>query len=253
MAAPKKQINSGPIWDQVDERSKKEIALRKPKKSEFNRAGKIADILEANFPEADCALNHANPFQLLVATILSAQCTDARVNMVTPALFKKYKTPSMFAAAPEGELENDIRSTGFFNSKAKALREASKGIIERFGGKVPVSIPEIQTLRGAARKTANVVRMHAFKLPGMAVDTHFSRISQRLELTESTDPEKIEFDVEALLPPERWTRFADAMILHGRKTCHARNPQCEVCPIFDLCPSGRIFLAERAQKKAPRR
>jgi endonuclease-3 len=238
---PTKPVKSRPdasAWADVDERLKQEVAKRKAKPAEVERAAKIAAELRKEFPEANCALHFTNAFELLVATILSAQCTDERVNKVTPALFKKYSSPAAFAASPPGELEEDIRSTGFYNAKAKSIREAARTLIENFGGKVPVKIEEIMTLRGAARKTANVVRMHAFGLPGLSVDTHFSRITQRLRLTKASDPEKIEFDIAALLPPAEWTKFADSVILHGRKTCSARAPKCDACRISSLCPSA---------------
>jgi len=241
-AGPKSRLlpmhANSPVWDQVDSRAKEEVAKRRPKPAEVERANKIARRLFEEFPKAGCALHYTTPFELLVATILSAQCTDERVNLTTPALFKKYPTPQHFADAPPGELEQDIRSTGFFNAKAKSIRETARMIVENFNGEVPVAMEDLITLRGAARKTANVVRMHAFNLPGIAVDTHFTRIMGRLKLTKETDPEKIEFDAAALLPPEHWTHFGDAVIFHGRKTCQARTPKCELCRIADLCPSA---------------
>lgn len=226
-----------PLWEKVDERARREIALRKPTRGLRDRASKIAVILEEEFPEAKCALNFSNPFELIVATILSAQCTDERVNKVTPALFKKYRTPAQYAASPPGELEKLIHSTGFYNNKAKAIRAMAGAVVENFDGEIPSEMEQLLTLRGTARKTANVVRMHAFGLPGISVDTHLSRITQLLGLTESTNPEKIEFDIAALLPPERWTHFANSIILHGRKTCKARKPLCGQCPLAPLCPS----------------
>ncbi len=239
-----------PQWSQVDDRLKEKIAGRRPKSSERERALAIADRLAQEFPEAHCALHFTTPFQLLIATILSAQCTDARVNMVTPGLFAKYTTPRAFAQAPPGELEKDIHSTGFFNSKARAIREAARMVDEEFDGEMPSTMEDLLRLRGTARKTANVVRMHAFGMPGISVDTHFSRITQRLRLTKATDPENIEFDIAALLPPERWTHFADSVILHGRKTCDARKPKCEECRLAELCPSaGKV---KPATGKTPR-
>lgn len=227
-----------PLWKTVDERAQREVSTRKPPKALRNRAEKIADLLADEFPEATCALNFSNPFELIVATILSAQCTDERVNKVTPALFKKYRTPAQYAAAPPGELEKLIHSTGFYNNKAKAIREMARSVVENFDGEIPVEMEKLLTLRGTARKTANVVRMHAFGLPGISVDTHLSRITQRLGLTDSTTPEKIEFDIAALLPPERWTHFANSIILHGRKTCKARKPLCGQCALAPHCPSA---------------
>lgn len=230
-----------PVWEHVDEALKKQIALRRPAKKLRDRAIKIADRLEVEFPSAFCALDFKTPLQLLVATILSAQCTDARVNQVTPELFKVYRNAKDFAYAPEGELEEAIRPTGFFNNKAKAIRGAARSIVEDFGGKVPSAMEDLLMLRGTARKTANVVRMHAFGLPGISVDTHFMRIMQRLGFTSESAPEKIEADAAALLPPERWTRFTDAVILHGRKTCQSRSPKCAACCLADLCPSAGTF------------
>jgi endonuclease-3 len=243
-----------PLWEKVDERARLEVAKRTPKPAEIERAGRLYTLLAEEFPTAFCALHFTNPFELLCATILSAQCTDERVNMVTPELFRRYPTPAKMMATGEGELEEVIRSTGFFNSKAKALREASRTIVEEFGGQVPVAIADLMKLRGTARKTANVVRMHAFDLPGIAVDTHYGRITQRLGMTTETDPEKIEFDTAALLPPERWTHFADAVILHGRKTCQARAPKCEDCRLAPLCPSaGKVDRAKEREDKAPKK
>ncbi|MBI5154104.1 endonuclease III [Candidatus Poribacteria bacterium] len=210
----------------------------KPNAVLAKKALAIADALAHEFPDARCALKHEEPLQLLVATILSAQCTDERVNMVTPGLFRKYPSALDFAHAPEGELENDIRSTGFFNNKAKAIRETCAGLLERFGGAVPEAMEDLLTLRGVARKTASVVRTNCFGYPGITVDTHFQRITQRLGLTKNTDPEKIEADVANILPPERWGHFSHAVILHGRKTCKARKPDCGACALTALCPSA---------------
>lgn len=252
--SPKKKAadfhTTSPLWKLVDARCQKEVLARKPKPADIERAGKIADVLAKEFPEAFCALHFTNAFELLIATILSAQCTDVRVNMVTPELFKKYPTPAHLMNSPEGELEKDIHSTGFFNAKAKAVRQTARQVVEEFGGVMPREIEKLTTLRGAGRKTANVVRMHAFGMPGISVDTHFTRIMGRLKLSTATDPEKIEFDAAALLPPERWTKFADTIILHGRKTCQARSPKCEVCPISTLCPSAfKVGEPEAPRKK----
>lgn len=228
---------NSPRWNDLDARLREEIASRRAKPALSARAGEIADILCREFPSAKCALFYTTPLELLVATILSAQCTDERVNMVTPALFKKYRSAREFADAPPGELEKDIHSTGFFNNKAKAIREMSREVEERFNAVVPSSIEELTSLRGVARKTANVVRANAFGLQGITVDTHFTRIMGRLGLTKETDPEKIEFDIAALLPPERYSHFSHAIILHGRKTCKARKPLCGECPIAELCPA----------------
>lgn len=235
-------LAKSPVWSRVDPELRARLEGRRPAKAQLDRAAKIADLLEREFPEATCALTHESPLQLLVATILSAQCTDERVNMVTPALFAKYPTALDFANAPAGELEKDIHSTGFYNNKAKAIRAACADIAGRFGGQVPRAMDELLTLRGVARKTANVVRTNCFGDPGLTVDTHFTRLSNRLGLTESEDPEKIEADVASLLSPERWTLFCHAIILHGRKTCKARGPKCGECALAKLCPSA--FKAE---------
>jgi len=231
-------LTASPAWERVDAGLKERLAGVKPKAPLVAHAAAIGDALAAEFPDAQCALHHDSPLQLLVATILSAQCTDERVNMVTPALFKKYPTAADFAAAPPGELEKDIHSTGFFNNKAKAIRSACADILERFGGRVPESMEELLTLRGVARKTANVVRCNCFGYPGLTVDTHFTRLSNRLGLTRNDDPEKIEADVAALLPPDRWSHFCHAIILHGRKTCKARGPRCGECRLAPACPSA---------------
>lgn len=227
-----------PLWDKVDEDLKTRLAKLRRRPALEKRAQAIADELTVEFPVATCALNYKNPLQLLVATILSAQCTDERVNMVTPALFKKYRNARDFADAPAGELEEDIRSTGFFNSKAKSIRAACRDIAERYGGKVPEEMEELLTLRGVARKTANVVRTNCFGYPGLTVDTHFLRLNGRFGLTDTRDPEKVEADVANLLPPERWAHYCHAVILHGRKTCNARKPKCGECRLVNLCPSA---------------
>jgi len=232
---------AGGAWDIVDTAAKREIARRRPSRELLARTAKIADILEREFPAAKCALNYQTPLQLLVATILSAQCTDARVNLVTPDLFAKYPTAADFAASPPGELEQDIRSTGFFNNKAASIRHCCREIDERFGGKVPREMEALSTLRGVGRKTAAVIRANAFGLPGITVDTHVQRVSGRIELSDDTDPVRIEFDLGSLLPPERWSQFSHALVLHGRKTCAARKPQCAACPLQTLCPSAGKF------------
>jgi endonuclease-3 len=228
---------SSPRWAELDARLRAAIAERRPRAAKVERAHAIAATLRREFPDAACALHYTNALELLVATILSAQCTDERVNMVTPALFAKYRNAAEYAAAPEGELEALIHSTGFFNSKAKAIRAMAHEVHTRFGGEVPAAMEELLTLRGVARKTANVVRANAFGLPGITVDTHFTRIMGRLGLTKEEDPEKIEFDVAALLPPEEFSHFSHAVILHGRKTCQTRKPKCGQCPLAALCPS----------------
>jgi endonuclease-3 len=188
------------------------------------------------YPGATCALHHSNPFELLVATILSAQCTDKRVNEVTPGLFKKYPTPLDFASVRQEVLANDIRSTGFFNNKAKSVIGAAKKIVNEFGGKVPQTMEELLTVPGAARKTANVVLGTAYGIAsGIVVDTHVQRISARLDLTKNTEPVKIEQDLMKIIPQDRWILFSHQIILHGRALCVARNPKCSMCDLNSVC------------------
>jgi endonuclease-3 len=202
------------------------------------RVRKILDGLDKAFPAATCALHHDDAFQLLIATILSAQCTDERVNKVTPDLFRKYPTPKDFAVADPRELEQDIRSTGFYRNKAKSILGSSKRIVEEFGGKVPRTMQEMLTLSGVARKTANVVLGTAFGIAsGVVVDTHVQRISQRLDLTKNTDPKKIEQDLMQAVPEDRWILFSHQLILHGRRVCQARRPKCTECTLEKVCYS----------------
>ena len=183
-----------------------------------------------------CALRHGDPFQLLIATILSAQCTDQRVNMVTPGLFRRFPTAAALAGAPQGEVEEIIRSTGFFRAKAKSIIGCARALAMEHGGDVPRTMEALVKLPGIGRKTANVVLGHAFDIAqGIAVDTHVERVANRLGLVRSDDPVKIERELMALVPQERWTRTTDLMIFHGRKICDARRPACGVCPIFSLC------------------
>lgn len=185
-----------------------------------------------------CALRHTNPFELLVATILSAQCTDERVNLVTPAVFARYPTPADLAAADPAELEKMIQSTGFFRSKTKNLIGMATGVEERYGGQIPKAIEDLVTLPGVGRKTANVIRSVDFDLPGLPVDTHVGRLSRRLALTTEVDPVKAEFALNALLPRAEWGAFSLRLILHGRRVCHARKPDCPNCVLNDFCPSA---------------
>lgn len=202
------------------------------------RAGAILRGLDQMYPAATCALKHHNPWELLVATILSAQCTDKRVNEVTPGLFRKYPTPADFAAVKPEVLAQDIRSTGFFNNKAKSIAGAAKKVLSDFGGKVPRTMEEMLTIPGAARKTANVVLGTAYGIAsGVVVDTHVTRISRRLDLTRQSDPVKIERDLEKIIPKERWILFSHQLIHHGRALCVARNPRCAECAIETLCYS----------------
>lgn len=200
------------------------------------RAAKILEALDRMYPGASCALHHRNAWELLVATILSAQCTDERVNKVTPGLFAKYPTIEDFAAVSQPELAEDIRSTGFFNNKAKALIGAARTILERFGGRVPQTMEEMLTIPGVARKTANVVLGTAYGIPsGIVVDTHVQRIARRLDLTKNDDPVKIEQDLMKIIPRDRWILFSHQLIHHGRRLCKARKPLCGECLLEPLC------------------
>lgn len=206
------------------------------------RAAAIIRRLKKAYPDAHCALEQSNAFELLVATILSAQCTDERVNLVTASLFRKYSGPHDYVEAIQGELEKDIHSTGFFRNKAKNIKAACERIIAEYGGEVPQSMEELLTLGGVARKTANVVLGNAFGIAsGVVVDTHVARVSQRLGLTEETSAEKIEADLIDLVPKKHWIMFPHWMIFHGRRICNARKPKCLECPLADLCPSYPLF------------
>jgi endonuclease III len=209
------------------------------------RIQKITRLLDETYPKATCALEHRDAFQLAIATILSAQCTDERVNLVTKDLFKKYKTPRAFADADPEELEMDIKSTGFFHNKAKSILGFSKAIVEQFGGKVPKDLDALVKLPGIGRKTANVILGTAFGIAsGVVVDTHVTRLSNRLGLTVEEDPVKIERDLMALLPQEDWIQFSHALIWHGRKICNARKPRCGICPLESLCPKMGVTASE---------
>jgi endonuclease III len=202
------------------------------------RVAAILAGLDEAYPEANCELKHENAFQLLVSTILSAQCTDVRVNLVAQELYKKYKTPADFAYANPSELEQDIRPTGFFRNKTKSIMGASKALIEQFKGEVPRTMEEILTLPGVARKTGNVVLGTAYGIAsGVVVDTHVIRLSQRLDLTRHDDPKKIEQDLMAILPQGRWIKFSHQLIWHGRRVCVARKPKCDICNLEKLCYS----------------
>ncbi len=219
-------------------RAKKSTKSRRPT-PEY--AAEIYKRLVEHYPSAHCALDFSSPFQLLVATILSAQCTDKRVNMVTPALFKKYKTPKAMAEANPEELEEMIKSTGFFRNKAKSLLGMAAAVAEQHGGQVPNEMDALVKLPGVGRKTANVVLGNAFdKNEGVVVDTHVGRVSGRLGLTKNTDPVKVEQDLMKLFPREEWTLLSHLLIEHGRQICDARRPKCEICFLNDLCPSSRV-------------
>jgi endonuclease-3 len=193
--------------------------------------------LKKDYPVAVCELTHESPFQLLAATILSAQCTDARVNMTTPALFAAYPTAQAMALADIAHVEQLVKSTGFYASKAKNLIGMANAVMSRFGGEVPTAIEDLVTLPGVGRKTANVVRSVVFDLPGLPVDTHVLRLSKRLGLTREEDPVKVEHELNALLPPKEWGEFSLRLILHGRRICDARKPKCGECRLASLCPS----------------
>lgn len=200
----------------------------------------VVDRLRAEYPQAECALVHESPLQLLVATILSAQTTDERVNMVTPVLFERYPIAETLAEARQEDVEEIIRSTGFFRMKARAIREMAQDVVGRFGGEVPARMEDLVTLRGVGRKTANVVLGVAFGVAGFPVDTHVTRLTGRLRLTASTDPVEIETDVCSMVPEEEWTNLSLRLILHGRRVCVARSPRCPQCVLNDICPSAQL-------------
>ena len=205
------------------------------------RTGVIATRLRQAYPEVRVPLDYGTTFQLLVAVILSAQCTDVAVNKVTPELFRRFPSPDRMAEAPLAEIESMIRTLGLFRSKARSLKACARQLVERFNGEVPATMEELTTLAGVGRKTANVVLGHAFNLPGIIVDTHCTRVSRRLNLTRSEDPVQIERDLSRLLPAEQWTGFSHRLIIHGRRICHARKPDCKACPIEQLCPSSNLI------------
>jgi endonuclease III len=205
------------------------------------RAPEIIRILSETYPDAKVALRFSNPLEMLVATILSAQCTDEKVNEVTETLFKKYRACEDYLRVPEDELKGDIKPTGFFNQKATSIREACRRIVEVYDGKVPDTMEDLITLRGVARKTANIVLGNSYgKVVGIAVDTHVKRVSNRLGFTQQSDPDKIEQDLMRFIPKERWFDFTYVLIDHGRKVCVARRPKCEICPVNHLCPSSLV-------------
>jgi endonuclease-3 len=224
--------------------------VRKPPRAKIERAAAILERLRAEHPDATCALEHRTPFQLLVATILSAQCTDRRVNLVTPALFARFPTARELAAADPREVEELIRSTGFFRSKTKSLLGMATALVERHGGEVPREMEALRSLPGVGRKTANVVLGNAFGInEGIVVDTHVTRVSGRLGWTRQRDPEKIERDLMPLFPRSEWTMLPHLLIFHGRRICVARRPRCEICPVSERCPSSRV----RRRRAAARR
>ena len=214
------------------------------------RVGAIYRILSKTYPDVKCELNFKNSLQLLVATVLSAQCTDKRVNAVTLLLFKKYKSVKAFAGADMRELQNAIKSTGFFRAKAKSIKGLATKIVTEFDGEVPKTLEELITLPGVGRKTANVVLGHAFNTPGLTVDTHFGRLVRRFGWTKETDPVKVEFAVMELIPRKEWTNLSQRLIWHGRRVCHSRKPACAACPLAKLCPSYGIGETDLVKAKS---
>lgn len=216
--------------------------------AERERAFEVCRRLKTGYPKARCTLDFESPLELLVATILAAQCTDERVNIVTKDLFAKYRTARDYAEAPEGELEEAVRSCGFYRQKAASIRKTCAALIERFGGRVPSSMEDLTSLDGVGRKTANVLLGECFDTPGIIVDTHCKRLSNRLGLTKHDDPAKIEQDLMSLLPQAEWTQFSHGLVYHGRAVCVARGPKCSACVLSDLCP----FPGSREGRKVAR-
>ena len=228
-----------PVASPVPRRRRSAVDLRE-------HAHEIVRRLRKEYPDAHCELDFKSPFQLLVATILSAQCTDKRVNMVTPGLFATYPTPKKMAEASPADLEEIIKSTGFFRAKTKSLQGMSSGLLEQHSGKVPDTMDDLVALRGVGRKTANVVLGNAFgKDEGIVVDTHVGRVSVRLALTNETDPVRVEEKLMALVPRRDWTIFSHLLIFHGRRVCVARLPKCGVCVLNDICPSRRTAIGDQ--------
>ena len=230
-----------------DAMTRRRVRPRTPK----GRAREVARRLAEEYPDAVCELDHRNPFELLAATILSAQTTDVRVNMVTPTLFERYPTPEALAAANPGDVEEIVRSTGFYQNKTRSLLGMANALVEWFGGEVPTKLDDLVTLPGVGRKTANVVRSVAFDLPGLPVDTHVGRLSRRLGLTEHDDPVKVELELNSYLPAAERGDFSLRMILHGRRVCFAQRPACEICTLEDICPSSRLPRRRRRGSAKP--
>jgi endonuclease-3 len=226
---------------------------REPRKKMIERASRIGAALARLYPEARISLDFTSPWQCLVATILSAQCTDKRVNQVTPRLFAEVPDARAMDAAPAERIERLILDTGFFRQKTRSLKGAARAILERFGGEVPSRMEDLVALPGVGRKTANVLLGHVFGQPGLVVDTHVRRVAHRLGLTRETDPEKVEHDLQALLAPTDWTPFSMRLILHGRTVCNARKPRCEVCVLAGDCPRVGVAGTRRVGKTEGRR
>jgi endonuclease-3 len=222
--------------------SEKKVKLRVNKDEAAERVRKIIPVLKKTYPGAKTELRHSKPLELLIATILSAQCTDVRVNMVTKELFKKYKSAKDWVDAPIGQIEKDIKPMGFFRNKAKNIKSACEKMLSDFSGEVPGTMEELTTLPGVGRKTANVILSNAFGVPGITCDTHVIRLSRRLRLSGNSDPVKLEFDLAEIVPKKDWSIFSHALILHGRGVCKARKPDCPACPIRQYCP-----VADRPQ------
>ena len=234
-------IERSDVYD-MDRTQKPRIPSRETIPQKRTRTGSLIERLKVAYPDARCSLNYSTPLELLVATVLSAQCTDERVNIVTKSLFTKYRTADDYAAAPAGALEADIQSTGFYRNKAKAIRACCAELLARFAGQVPADMAVLVQLPGIGRKTANVILGNAFdRAEGVVVDTHVRRLSGRLELSRHSDPDKIEQDLLRLVPRQDWTLFSHLLIWHGRRICSARAPKCSVCPLNDLCPSATLL------------
>ena len=225
---------------------KKEKSRNLPQTGMQNKVEAILRFLDELYPDARCSLDFRNPLELLVATVLSAQCTDERVNQVTPDLFNKHPTARAYAQAPLEELENAIRSTGFYRNKAKSIKAACRILDQRFGGEIPADLEALVQLPGIGRKTANVILGNAYQIPGIVVDTHVGRVAQRLGLTAQKDPDKIERDLMAVIPKERWIIFSHQLIQHGRQLCQARKPKCEVCSLRPYCDYAAAHAKETA-------
>ncbi|MEN6384287.1 MAG: endonuclease III [Phycisphaerales bacterium] len=216
----------------------KEKILKIDKAQAQERVKAIVPILKKTYPDAHTTLDHSNPLELLIATILAAQCTDARVNIVTKTLFKKYKSAQDWANAPIEQIEQDIKTTGFYKNKAASIKKTCRMIIDNYNCKVPNTMEELLKLSGVGRKTANVILGNAFGIPGIVTDTHVIRLSRRLQLSSNSEPVKLEFDLMEIVPKKNWTIFSHLLVFHGRSICQARKPKCEICPIAKHCPAA---------------